>query len=233
MNKNIIFTDGSSRGNPGSGGWGAIVVLDGKVKEIGGYESNTTNNRMEMNAVIEALKFSLSSVGAESNSLLIYCDSSYVINGATKWAKGWQANGWKTKAKEEVLNRDLWESLIALVDQFKIKWIQIEGHAGIPANERCDVIATSYADKENISLYEGPLENYEIDILDVSPKTNIKKSKSNSTKAYSYISKVDGKIEIHKTWAECEKRVKGESGARFKKSISKEDEEKIVSDFSN
>lgn len=231
MNKNIIFTDGSSRGNPGPGGWGAVVVFAEKVKEIGGREEKTTNNRMEMKAVIEALSFLI------TNHLLlatiIYCDSSYVINGVTKWAKGWQANGWKTKAKEEVLNRDLWESLIALTDKFKIEWVQIEGHSGIPANERCDEIATKFADEENVSLYDGFLENYKVDILDVSPKINVKKSKSSSVKAYSYISFVDGKILIHKTWAECEKRVKGKSGARFKKSVSKENEEKIVSDFSN
>jgi len=242
MEKIIIFTDGSSRGNPGPGGWGAIVVWglelkasgEGKIAEIGGREALTTNNRMEMKAVIEALSYLSAKHEALSSKLLIYCDSSYVINGATKWAKGWKENGWMTKAKGEVSNKDLWEEIITLTEKFNIEWKQIEGHAGIIGNERCDEIATSFADDTGIDLYNGSFENYKLDILSLAPSEALKKkSKSNSAKAYSYISLVDGKILIHKTWRECEARVKGKSGVRFKKSLSSADEAKIIEEFSN
>lgn len=258
--KNIIFTDGSSRGNPGPGGWGAIIVYndsefkveslpavatsaqaglnlpDGKaglkVVEIGGREDNTTNNRMEMTAVIKALEFLLSASHSPLATTL-FTDSSYVINGATKWAKGWKKNGWKTKNKEDVLNKDLWEQILSLTQKFEIEWKHIEGHAGIIGNERCDQIATSFADKEKAELFLGPIENYKIDIFSLEKNSLVSKTKkSSSVKAYSYISKVDGKILIHKTWKECEARVKGQSGARFKKSFSKEDEERIIAEFS-
>lgn len=232
MKESIIFTDGSSRGNPGPGGWGAIIkfkTLEGEqVKELGGREENTTNNRMEMTAVIEALYF-LSKIKSK-NPVVVYSDSSYVVNGASKWAFGWEKNGWKTKDGGEVLNIDLWKKLIDLAKNFEIKWQQIAGHSDIPANERCDEIATAFADKNNISLYEGSLENYTVDLLNVVAKEGVRKT-SSTKKAYSYLSKVDGEIQTHKTWAECEKRVKGKSGALFKKSFSKEDEEKIIAEF--
>lgn len=244
MEKIIIFTDGSSRGNPGPGGWGAIVAWglelgvseERKIVELGGREELTTNNRMEMKAVIEALLYLSSKPEALSSKLLIYCDSGYVINGATKWAKGWEANGWRTKTGADVLNKDLWEEMLTLTEKFGSKfnldWKQIEGHMGIAGNERCDEIATAFADGEKIDLYNDPFSEYGIDILSLATNGSTKKSsKSSSAKAYSYISKVDGKILIHKTWKECFDRVKGKSGARFKKSLSKEDEVKILQDF--
>jgi ribonuclease HI len=231
-NKNLltIFTDGSSRGNPGAGGWGAIIIYDDGVKkvvEIGGREKKTTNNRMEMEAVIRSLK-------TFSGDATIYIDSSYVLNGITKWIFSWQRNDWKTKTGEVVLNKDLWEELSDLTSNRKIKWNLIPGHSGVPGNERCDEIATSFADELPTKLYNGRLENYPIkNILDfniIEDNDSSHKIKKSSAKAYSYVSSVNNVIKIHKTWAECEARVRGVK-ARFKKALSKDDEEAIIKSF--
>ena len=233
--ENIIFTDGASRGNPGRGGWGA-VVLDSTTSiltELGGREDDTTNNRMELTSALEALK-----VTAENSINIVYTDSSYLINGITKWVFGWQRNGWKTKTKEDVLNKDLWMKLFDETKKRKVDFKYVGGHVGIAGNERCDFIATSFADNKKIDLYKGTLSNYSIiNIRDVSQnleKSEDKKSsKSRSNaKAYSYISLVGGVIEIHHSWADCEKRVKGAKGARFKKALNKEEEDKIREEFS-
>jgi ribonuclease HI len=233
--ENIIFTDGASRGNPGRGGWGVIVVINSTnptVVELGGREDDTTNNRMELTSAIEALK-----VVAEDSNNIIYTDSSYLINGITKWVFGWQRNGWKTKTKEDVLNKDLWMKLIDETKKRKVNFKHVGGHVGIAGNERCDVIATSLADGVKIDLYKGPLSGYPINNIgnvsqDLEKIENKKSSKSRSNaKAYSYISLVGGVIEIHHSWADCEKRVKGEKGAKFKKALNKEEEDKIREEF--
>ncbi len=224
-----IFTDGSSRGNPGPGGWGAIIRGDKDVRELGGREDHTTNNRMELMAAIEALR-AAKALGAGSG-IVLQSDSKYVIQGITKWVFGWQKNGWVTAGKKEVGNRDLWEALHAASAGLSIEWKYVEGHAGHPGNERCDEIATSFADKAAIDLYSGPRERYPVD-LDAAPAPQAAaKKKSSSAKAYSYLSLVDGALETHKTWAECEARVKGVRGARFKKSVSPEDERAIIKDW--
>jgi ribonuclease HI len=230
MKKITIFTDGASRGNPGRGGWGSVVISDEKVIELGGRENDTTNNRMELMACIEGL----SSV-TSSDLIAINTDSSYVINGITKWVKGWIKNGWITKTKVKVLNRDLWERLANVSEGKEISWNYVGGHSGIVGNERCDEIATSFADETEIKLYKDSLSNYSIkNILDLSHATEKVSKKSHSkAKAFSYISKVDGKIKIHSTWVECEARVKGKSGTRYKKAISKEQEIQITEEFSN
>ncbi len=149
----IIYTDGSSRGNPGPGGWGAIVA--GKtVQEIGGRESQTTNNRMELTAAIEALKLN------PAEPITVFSDSEYVIKGITEWIHGWIKRGWKNAQKKAVLNQDLWEKLYDLTDGKDITWKYVRGHVGTPGNERCDVIATSYADGEPVALYSGPVDKY-------------------------------------------------------------------------
>jgi len=237
----IIFTDGSSRGNPGPGGWGTIVIgskllVNGKsqtqVIELGGAEKETTNNRMELTAAVEGLK-----KAPEGGQIILYTDSSYVINGITKWIHGWKKNGWKTKTKEDVLNKDLWMKLSEELETRKVSWKYVGGHVGIVGNERCDHIATALADGRKIELYDGPIANYDLpNILDIKVDDNKStEKKSNSArakaKAFSYISSVGGVIEVHKTWAECEKRVKGKRGARYKKSISQADEDKIIEEF--
>lgn len=221
-----IFTDGSSRGNPGPGGWGAIILTSDKAIEFGGRVEQTTNNRMELTAVISALENT-----PLNEETTIQTDSAYVINGITRWVKGWKKNNWKTSTKEDVFNKDLWESLDELVTHRNIEWKLIKGHSGNPGNERCDVIATSFADKSPIVLYNGSRSRYGIDIS-ISALPPAKKPKSKS-KAYSYVSMVNGKIETHKTWDECKARVSGVSGAKYKKTISPKDEEDIIEEFSN
>ena len=226
----IIFTDGSSRGNPGPGGWGAIVLNDDSAVELGGREDNTTNNRMEMTAVISALEFA-----KHETDITLYTDSAYVLNGATRWVKGWEKNGWKTSTKEDVVNRDLWEKIVPLTVHKNIDWQLVKGHSGTEGNERCDVIATSFADNDPVTLYVGSREKYGVDVK-ISETFSDKKSLSaqaskSKSKAYSYVSMVDGVVRTHKTWDECKARVSGVSGARFKKSVSPADEEEIIKEF--
>lgn len=233
MNMITIFTDGSSRGNPGPGGWGSVVVSNDKVVELGGRADHTTNNRMELTAAIEGIK----KARAVGGDILVYSDSSYVINGVTKWMSGWKRNGWMTKTKDDVSNKDLWMELDEAVNGVSVTWKYVGGHIGVAGNERCDEIATAYADDESPTLYNGSLSTYSIkNVLDVSHDETLlagKKSSSSksSAKAYSYVSSVGGKIEIHRTWPECEKRVKGAKGARYKKSISPENEKEIIDEF--
>ncbi len=229
MNQITIFSDGSSLGNPGPGGWGTIVHIHkgGEVCELGGKNPKTTNNRMEMTAVIEALVFVDDKKLKEPN-ITINTDSQYLINGITKWVHGWQANGWMTKTKVPVLNKDLWQKLVNLTSGKEIEWCYVEGHAGIPGNERVDEIATSFAAGDETPLFTGMLADYPIEIKNLVPAyAGASKHKSSSAKAYSYLSMVDGKIEMHKTWTECEQRVKGKK-ARFKKTFSKFEEEQLV-----
>ena len=138
-----IFTDGSCLGNPGAGGWGAILRYKGTEKEISGGEKATTNNRMELTAVIEAL-----SCLKERCEVTLYSDSQYVCNGLTKgWAKKWKANGWKKSDKTQALNSDLWEKLLDLYDYHSVNIIWVKGHAGHPENERCDSLAVAQSKK--------------------------------------------------------------------------------------
>ena len=246
-----IFTDGSSRGNPGPGGWGVIVIFGdvsashGRVVELGGGEAKTTNNRMELMAAAKAFSYinDQKNTMANGSTIDIYTDSAYLINGITKWIGGWKRNGWKTKTKDDVLNKGLWLEIDHAITKIsKVKWHHIGGHVGIVGNERCDEIATAFADNdEKFVLYNGSLEKYkEIlggrDILEISHDMELVATKKSSSarsnaKAYSYISKVDGVIQTHKTWAECEKRVKGARGARFKKALSIGEEAEIVESF--
>lgn len=138
-----IFTDGACRGNPGPGGWGAVLRYKGKEKEISGGEAHTTNNRMELTAVIEAL-----SMLKEPCNVTLYSDSQYVCNAIKLgWAKKWQKNGWMKNKKEPALNPDLWEKLLKLCGIHKMNIVWVKGHAGHPENERCDVLAVAAAQK--------------------------------------------------------------------------------------
>lgn len=225
-NKIIIFSDGASKGNPGSGGYGAIVVFpDGKVVELGGRETHTTNNRMELSGAASAL----GEIGKHEESIEVYTDSKYVINGMTGWIHGWQKNGWQTSEKKDVSNRDLWEKLATLAHGKKIKWNYVGGHVGIAGNERCDEIADAMATSKSVDLYSGPLSKYSVNIMDLGHSEEKKANKhSKSAKAYSYLSLVDGVFTIDKTWADCERRVKGKKGPKYQKAISPEHEKEII-----
>jgi len=222
----IIFSDGASRGNPGRGGWGSILVENEFVRELGGHESNSTNNNMEMRALLEALRM------MKSESVLVFTDSSYLINGMTKWIFNWKKNDWKTKQNTEVLNRDLWEELYRLSEGRKVEYQHVKGHSGIPGNERVDEIATIFADKKEIKLFEGEIEDYRIDILNtkVDPEKANQKNRS-KMKAYSYMSLIGGKVQRYKTWAECEAAIKGKANVKFRKSVSQIDEELILKEW--
>jgi ribonuclease HI len=135
-NEVIIYADGACKGNPGTGGWGALLQAGEASKEIFGGEANTTNNRMELRAVIEAL----TALKRESN-VIVYTDSVYVQKGISEWIHGWKRNGWRTSDKKPVKNDDLWKSLDVLAAQHKVDWRWVKGHAGHPGNERADALA--------------------------------------------------------------------------------------------
>lgn len=168
--KITIYTDGSSRGNPGPGGWAAILLTDTEVIELGGSEDHTTNNRMELMGAIKGLK----EIGPHMHieEVEVCTDSEYVKKGITEWIHGWKAKGWKNSLKKDVLNRDLWEELDKEESRLKeagikMKWTYVPGHAGVALNERADVIATSCADSvvdqgaTNLQLYRGSKVHYE------------------------------------------------------------------------
>jgi ribonuclease HI len=150
-----IYTDGSSKGNPGPGGFGAIIFDGENVKEIGSREEKTTNNRMEMMAAITALENT-----PQNSEIKIHSDSMYLIGGITIWIKNWQKNNWRTKDKREVLNRDLWEKLLEVTTGKNIEWKKVAGHSGHEENERCDQIATGFAGGENVELFNGLKQGY-------------------------------------------------------------------------
>ena len=131
-----IFTDGACSGNPGPGGWGAILRAGGKERELFGGERETTNNRMELTAVIRALEALKRPVRAR-----VWTDSQYVQKGISEWIRGWKARGWKTASKEPVKNADLWRELDRLAAQHEVDWRWVRGHAGHPENERADALA--------------------------------------------------------------------------------------------
>ena len=142
MKKVYIYTDGACRGNPGNGGWGAILVYAGVEKELSGGEAETTNNRMELMAAIaamEALK--------EPCEIVLTSDSKYLTDAINKgWLKSWKARGWKKADKSQVLNVELWQRIDNLINIHQVTFVWVQGHAGHPYNERCDVLATTYAD---------------------------------------------------------------------------------------
>mgnify|MGYP001558524481 CR=1 FL=1 len=150
-NKITIYTDGAAKGNPGKAGWGAIIMADGKVFELGGRKDHATNNQMELTAPIEALKY-VKQLKTQGNPVEIFSDSKYVILGITEWIENWMKNGWRNAAKKPVMNRELWEELYKLNQELKPKWCYVKGHSGHEHNERVDLIATSFADGAPVKL---------------------------------------------------------------------------------
>jgi len=136
-----IFTDGACKGNPGPGGWGAVIRYGKHEKEISGGDPDTTNNRMELSATIQALKILI-----EPCEVKLHTDSRYVIDGITKWIHGWQRNGWKNASKKPVSNIDLWHDLIEATARHQVEWIWVKGHNGHPENERADRLASDAAE---------------------------------------------------------------------------------------
>ena len=230
MKKILVFTDGAAKGNPGPGGWGVVIATPGgRVRELGGGAPHTTNNRMELTGPIEAL----ACLKATPGDIALYTDSTYVIRGIGEWIHSWQRRGWKTIDGKDVLNRELWERLWRFVQDRRdgVEWHYVRGHTGIPGNERVDEIANAYALQDDPGLYEGTLAEYPVKVFDIPEDTSLPKSsgkKSTGGKPYSYLSVVDGVPMRHATWSDCEQRVKGRSGARFKKAMSASDEADIL-----
>jgi len=250
----IVFTDGAAKGNPGPGGWGAVLLFpDDHVLELGGADGHTTNNRMEMMAAIEALE--LLAERAADTPVLIYTDSSYVVNGVTKWVAAWRRREWKKADGQAVLNRDLWERLAdaawARTRRGGLEWRRVAGHAGIAGNERADEIASELALVHSVELYDGPASAYSISLAELcsaapastggstterarkARSAGVAKSKKSRARvrAHSYLSLVDGVARRHASWMECERQVKGRSGARYKKTRDAADERAILADW--
>ena len=141
MKEVIIYTDGACRGNPGPGGWGALIKFDIAQKEIFGGQNNTTNNQMELSAAIEGL-----STLKEPCNVELFTDSRYVMDGITQWIQNWKKNNWKTSSKKEVKNKELWQKLDQLMSYHQVKWNWVKGHSGDPGNEVADLLANKGID---------------------------------------------------------------------------------------
>ena len=199
MNSVDIITDGACSGNPGRGGWAAIIIDGTRHTEYSGADTHTTNNRMELQAAITGLQHA-----PTQRPLRVITDSQYLINGITKWVKGWQKNGWKTREGQPVENRDLWELLIT-VNGPHVSWQHVKGHAGHPLNERANTLAQQQAGSGTGS----PLP---------APDSNTLRVPSTSTSAFPcYLSLIGSILQRHATWESCQRTVHGVSGAKFKK----------------
>ena len=152
-----IYTDGASRGNPGPGGWAAIVIAAQQIIELGGREDHTTNNRMELAGTIKGLEYTGKLF---DEPVELHTDSEYVMKGITLWVSGWQKRKWKTASKKPVLNQDLWRALLKVSVGRQIEWKYVAGHSGHKLNDRCDEIATSFADDLSTPLYHGSRDSY-------------------------------------------------------------------------
>ncbi len=237
--KNIlIYTDGACSGNPGPGGYGSIIIVDSKsVTELGQHFSQTTNNRMEMQAVISALQFCLDRFDSVV-TLRIFTDSVYVIRGSTQWLFGWKKRGWQTAQGLEVTNQDLWQTMDQLLQQIskkfslKIKWSFIRGHKGIAGNERCDEIGVAFSKRNSIELYTGPASTYHFDVSVVpaeEPLPEMKGAATSSEKKETwYLSLINNQVAKYNIWKDCEAAVKGRPGVKFKKVTSLAEEQKLL-----
>lgn len=228
-NSHIIYSDGACSGNPGKGGWAYIhLSKDQWVTEGSGYDSATTNNRMEMTAALEGIRRV-----PTGDSVIVLTDSVYLIRGITQWIFGWQKRGWKNAEGADILNRDIWEELFKICRGKKIDWRHIPGHAGFPGNERVDELAVAQSTRRPMSGYSGPLSGYPVGILPLPEKRPLPEMKKvNGTpkdkSATFYLSFVNGVLENHSSWAQCQARVKGVSQARFKKVTSETEAKEVV-----
>lgn len=234
-----IYTDGASRGNPGLGGWAAIILAGDYCMEIAGSAAKATNNQMEL-AAVEAV---LSDSGALSwnGNVTVLSDSMYVINGMTKWAKGWERNGWITSAKTPVENKSQWQNLLSLMKEYgaRLSIEKVKGHAGDLYNERCDELAVAAALGKKPVLFSGTAKEYKTFLEELGhsemkmafKKAEVKSKSKSTAQAYSYVSMVNGVVHADKTWAACEKRVKGAKGAKYKKVFSKAEETELMQDY--
>jgi ribonuclease HI len=199
MNSVDIITDGACSGNPGRGGWAAIIIDGTRHTEYSGADAHTTNNRMELQAAITGLQHA-----PTQRPLRVITDSQYLINGITKWVKGWQKNGWKTREGQAVENRDLWELLIT-VNGAHVSWQHVKGHAGHPLNERANTLAQQQAGSGTGTPLPAP------SIPTPAP------THTNQNAFPCYLSLIGSSLQRHASWESCQRTVHGVSGAKFKK----------------
>lgn len=231
-NSVTLYTDGASRGNPGPGGWGVIIIAGDTVVELAAKKDPATNNQMELEAAIQGLAYI--EKHWKGVSVDLHADSRYVLNGLESWIDGWVKKGWVTMAKKPVENKVQWMKLMKLRDHFgkNLKLTKVDGHSGHLYNDRCDELAVAAALDKKPKLFKGTKKDYEAQLITTPPKSAPKKSSSNTKGvAYSYVSLVNGKVYADKTWAACEKRVKGVKGAKYKKVFSKAEETDLVQDY--
>jgi len=236
----LCYCDGACTGNPGPGGWGAIVrTPDGQVRELGGAADPTTNNRMELSGAIFALNLVR---GQRDVPVRVYTDSSYVIQGITEWVHGWKRRGWVKVDGQPVVNRDLWTELSSLVEARKetgpATFLHVKGHSGVPGNERCDRISVAFAKGERPGLYRGPLLQYRIDLtppepgqIEDGPPRRREIAPKVDPKLVTYLSLVEGQLRRHANWDDCKSLVHGRSNARFKKCTSEDEERRTLASW--
>lgn len=233
----FLFCDGASRGNPGRSGWAYLLIASGKVREAGGFVERATNNQMELQALLEAVRY-LDSHSIDESSIDVYLDSQLILSGASVWRFAWSKRAWKTKDGEEVKNIQQWKELHDLLTKLEkrisFNWWYIPGHSAYPSNDRVDEMATSFADSEACDLYEGTLKSYPVDFksgLDGLEHFQVKKasksSKASSKKAY-YLSVIGDQIFRDATWSACEARVKGRRAAKYKKVTDESEERRVL-----
>jgi len=211
-----IFTDGACLKNPGPGGWGVLIIGDSGTEEFGGHESHTTNNRMELRAAIEGLRKVPRSVDVR-----VVTDSLYVYKGITQWVHSWKNRHWMTSQNQPVLNKDLWVELDGLSGK-NVHWKWVRGHAGHPENERADTIAQAYA------KHRTPPPKWDKRKSGKSEHKIGAAEKICRPKGKTYLSLVGGTLMRHSSWEDCNKRVRGVSGAKFQKCRSVQEEMDVL-----
>jgi ribonuclease HI len=206
----IVYTDGGCIGNPGPGGWAAVLVRGGQVEELGGAVPETTNNRMEMRAAIEGLRHRRGGERAR-----VVTDSRYLHEGITRWIHGWKRRGWKKADGNPVLNRDLWQELDALVGgaPAPVTWEHVRGHRGHPFNERCDVIANGFARGTPPELRRGDGAWITGSAAPAARSIGLPPG----VRLPFYLSCQGGELRLHADWADCEAWVKRARGVRYRK----------------
>lgn len=225
-----LYTDGACSGNPGPGGWGYVLgdFQNRKVFESGGPENSTTNNRMEMTAVIEGLKKAQSK---KIKSILVLSDSTYVIRGFTQWKFGWKKRGWLTAEGQPVSNKDLWQKLDLAAENMKISWRYVRGHQGTVGNERVDEIAVAFSKMDPPYLYDHcDFSEYIFDVTQLPQGEELPDmtKKNGPKKPVFYVSYVNGVLVRHQEWASCERTVKGQPKALYKKVSSEEELNEVL-----